>query len=110
MKHIKTPISLLVEPACCVLFDADKNYVGSIPINTQAAGQEIVHAINQYDDLIAVANDLYDTVQALRHVINGALMGKRAEIPEDVRTRCQERIQRYKAVVAPAKEDRCTGS
>lgn len=54
MKHIQPPVSLFVEPACCVLFDADNGYIGSIPINMQEAGQELVTAINAYDAQLAV--------------------------------------------------------
>jgi hypothetical protein len=69
--------------------------------------QEIVCAVNAYDDLIAqrdalveACEGLHDTVQDLRHVINGALMGESAEIPENVRRRGKANIKQAKAALA----------
>ena len=70
--------------------------------------QEIVVAVNAHDDLVAqrdalvgASDSLYDTIQELRHMINGALSGNpEYDSLDAVMARGRANIKQYHAALA----------
>ena len=109
MRHIETPVQIIAHWAQTDLVDVAGRVLASCPSghDGELVMQEIAVALNARDPLVDASVGLYETLQELRHVINGVLSGRIVYDSLDaIMSRGAAHVAAYRAALSLIKESR----